>query len=98
VQQVRKSWELHNPTWNIILLDQSNLSQYIDHAIIKINARLPAKTDLIRLNLLAEYGGVWADATMLCMVSLNRWIYDALQMLEIRRFRRSRFPCLRGNV
>jgi hypothetical protein len=79
VQQVRKSWELHNPTWNIVLLDQSNLSQYIDHAIINNNAKLPAKSDLIRLNLLAEYGGVWADATMLCMVSLDRWIYDALQ-------------------
>jgi hypothetical protein len=28
---------------------------------------------------LAEHGGVWADATVLCMVSLDRWIYDALQ-------------------
>ena len=82
VQQVRKSWELHNPRWNIVCLDQNNLSQYIDPTRRfnqNFTIKMQAKSDLIRLNLLADYGGVWADATMLCMVSLDRWIYDALQ-------------------
>ena len=33
---------------------------------------------MIRLELLAEHGGVWADATMLCLRPLDSWIAHAL--------------------
>jgi len=79
VQQVKKSWEILNPTWNIELVTQNNLSQYVDiHYIDNNDIQAAAKSDIIRLHLLAEHGGVWADATMLCMMSLDNWIYDAM--------------------
>jgi hypothetical protein len=30
--------------------------------------------DLVRFNLLARYGGVWADSTVLCAVGLDSWL------------------------
>lgn len=80
VQQVRKSWELLNPTWNIELVSEDNLSDYVHIPYINHpDIDYPAKSDIIRLKLLAEHGGVWADATLLCMIPLDRWIYDAME-------------------
>ena len=81
VQQVRRSWEHWNPTWNIVTLDAENLRDYLPAAPTLL-ANVPgsqAQSDVIRLNLLATHGGVWADATMLCMASLEAWVYEALQ-------------------
>jgi hypothetical protein len=39
---------------------------------------MQAYSDIIRLALLARHGGVWADATMLCMIPLERWVYEAV--------------------
>lgn len=83
VQQVRKSWEQLNPGWNVELVSEANLKDYVripyldswqSHIISPA-----AKSDIIRLHLLAEHGGVWADATMLCMMPLDNWIYAALE-------------------
>jgi len=38
----------------------------------------PAQSDVIRLHLLSRYGGVWADATLLCTQPLDDWVYSAL--------------------
>jgi len=80
VQQVRKSWEQLNPTWNVELVTEANLHKYVNIEYINNPVLHPAaKSDIIRLHLLAEHGGVWADATMLCMMSLDLWLYDALE-------------------
>lgn len=36
--------------------------------------KLPHKSDIIRINLISRYGGVWADATLWCNKPLNQWI------------------------
>lgn len=33
-----------------------------------------AQSDIVRLHLLADYGGVWADATCACMRPLDEWL------------------------
>jgi hypothetical protein len=57
---------------------EDNLSKYIN---IKLpnNITPQAKSDIIRLNLLYEHGGVWADATMLCLMPLDLWIFEVIQ-------------------
>lgn len=40
---------------------------------------IQARTDVFRLLLLARYGGVWADASMLCMQPLDNWIHTSLK-------------------
>ncbi|MDN2664295.1 capsular polysaccharide synthesis protein [Psychromonas sp. 14N.309.X.WAT.B.A12] len=71
------SWVKHNPTWEIIVLDESNLHNYItletpQETLTKLS---PAhRSDLLRLKLLHEYGGVWADSTTFCNKPLDQWI------------------------
>lgn len=75
VKSVCTSWEKLNPEWTIIKLDQKNLKNYVK---VKKVESMQAYSDIIRLALLAKHGGVWADATMLCMIPLDRWVYDAV--------------------
>ena len=37
-----------------------------------------AQSDVVRVNVLARHGGVWADATLLCAAPLDAWVYAAL--------------------
>jgi hypothetical protein len=80
IKQVKKSWEQLNTEWNIELVTQDNLSEYVDIDYINEPCiQAAAKSDIIRLHLLAEHGGVWADATLLCMIPLDNWIYEVLE-------------------
>jgi hypothetical protein len=56
--------KLLNPDHEIRLLDARNLSSYIDAAFLsRDDITLSHKSDIIRLELLAAYGGIWLDAT-----------------------------------
>jgi hypothetical protein len=71
------SWIRLNPDWQVVVLDVNNLSNYIQLDLsdeILANLSLAHQSDLIRLQLLARYGGLWVDATTLCMEPLDRWI------------------------
>ena len=80
-RQVLASWKQHNPTWNVIEVDETNLSEYVsDIPYIYDTSKMispQAKSDIIRLALLNKIGGVWADATMLCMKPLDDWLPEA---------------------
>ncbi len=78
-QKVRKSWEKHNPDWKINLITRENLNEYVDIPYLD-NIEMPVnQSDVIRLHLLAKHGGVWADATMVCMRPLDEWIHDMIK-------------------
>lgn len=81
-QQVKNSWIYFNPNWNIHLIDDNNLKDYvndIDYIYDKNNKIIiQTKSDIIRLSLLKNHGGVWADATCLCMKPLDNWIDSVL--------------------
>jgi hypothetical protein len=81
-KQVAKSWEIQNPDWKIEYLDENNLKNYIQDVnyIYDPNKQISpqAKSDIIRLSLLKNHGGVWADSTLLCMQPLNNWIYEKI--------------------
>jgi len=52
-----------------------DLGDYIDLDRQVITAA--SLSDIIRILLLYEYGGVWVDATALCRMPLDRWLPDA---------------------
>lgn len=83
VKQVSESWEINNPDWNIEYVTLDNLYKYvndIDYIYDKTKEIGPQhKADIIRLSLLKNHGGVWADATMLCMQPLNVWVEEAVK-------------------
>ncbi len=81
-KRVLHSWQINNPQWKINLIDQNNLTNYVnDIEYIKDKKKkisYQAKSDIIRLSLLKNYGGVWADSTLLCMQPLESWVFEAL--------------------
>jgi len=83
-KEVAESWRFNNPGWNIHLISQSNLIDYVPVSytpyLYDKNKTITsqARSDIIRLSVLARWGGVWADATMLCMQPLDHWIQDAV--------------------
>lgn len=79
VNKCVESWKSLNPDYMICLLDRNNIAEYID--IPKVlssdrikNASFAAKSDLIRINLLAEHGGIWVDSTLMCMQPIDQWL------------------------
>lgn len=77
VKECYNSWVAYNPDWQVILLDEHNFLDYVDVQDVLAsdnNMQIQARADIIRINLLAEYGGVWADATCFCRKPLGSWI------------------------
>jgi hypothetical protein len=79
-QQIAESWRSQNPTWKIVLLSMENLKDYVTDCPYLYDPSkqisMQAASDIIRLSLLKNQGGVWADSTMLCMQSLDKWLTD----------------------
>ena len=81
VQRCFKSWQQHNPEWELVFLQEDNLSDYVDLGLpAETMATLtrPLISDLVRLKLLAEYGGVWVDSTCYCKQPLDNWLGNYL--------------------
>lgn len=75
------TWKKHNPHYIIIVLNKNNYKNYINipddianHSIYNdSHARF---TDLIRLFLLYENGGVWIDSSIILKESLDKWLFN----------------------
>ena len=83
VQDSRSSWINRNPGWEHRALTRGDLDDLLSPEIaeLALSERLPhaAASDLIRLDLLRRYGGVWADATTFCVRPLDDWLLDKMQ-------------------
>ena len=80
VRGVYKSYRFCAPDWEVVRLDMDSLPNYtaLPSYLGQKKIRRPAKSDIIRLALLASNGGLWADATLLCMRKLDDWLPAAL--------------------
>jgi hypothetical protein len=82
-KRVAESWRINNPNWKIEYLDMDNLKKYITDIeyIYDENKTIgyAAKSDIIRLSLLKNHGGIWADSTLLCMQPLDSWVENAIE-------------------
>jgi len=82
-KQVAESWKINNPDWTIHYIDFENLKDYvsdIDYIYDTTKDISPqAKSDIIRLSLLKNHGGIWADATLMCMQPLDHWVFEAIE-------------------
>ncbi len=67
------SWKYYNPDWNIVLLDDTNVRNYVSFDSFPEIEKCHL-ADIVRMLLLSKYGGVWADATTFCHKPLNDWL------------------------
>ncbi len=75
VKRCVNSWKYYNPDWNIVLIDNNNLINYVN--IDKYNNNIIEKchlSDIVRSLLLKLYGGLWIDATLFCNKPLTDWL------------------------
>jgi hypothetical protein len=78
VRLVLESWRRHCPGWRIVTLDERSL---LEHAPLPPSTRgwrWQHRADLARVQLLASFGGVWVDATLLALRPLDAWLWSAL--------------------
>lgn len=84
VRACLESWRHWNPDWQIEVLDWSRLETFLPDAAYVgdrwSRMHAAALSDLVRINLLNRYGGVWADATCLCRKPLDVWLPDVAQV------------------
>jgi mannosyltransferase OCH1-like enzyme len=87
----KRSWELNNPTWEVRGLHLTEFEQ-----AVHIEERIPdnvwkkmtvqAKSDVLRMLVLYEYGGVWSDASLDCAIPLDGWLGDQDDIFTFQRF------------
>lgn len=83
VKACRRSWECRNPGWTVRCLDATSAAAFIgdrEACAALDHAGLPpeACSDRLRIALLAQHGGVWADATTYCLQPLDAWLPDVV--------------------
>lgn len=88
-KQALESWRYHNPTWKIELVTFDNLKTYVNDIdyVYNVNISDQAKSDIIRLSLLKNHGGVYTDSNVLCLQPLDSWIYSALSNSQVWMYR-----------
>jgi len=66
----------NNPTWDVAVLSNASLSQYLSpmEYLASVEMSVQARSDVIRIALLHKYGGVWADSTVFCSIPLDSWL------------------------
>ena len=83
-QKCVESWRKHHPDWPLILLDKDNVNnyfsihQYLPHLNLTHTVGDPVVhySGIIRFGLLYHYGGMWADATVMCHKPMESFIYN----------------------
>ena len=77
VEKCIASWKKTNPNYEIIILNNENLQNYIQDDVLSFKfADNPARTaDFIRLAVLEKYGGIWIDATTILTQPLD-WVHN----------------------
>lgn len=83
VQACLKTWQAHHPTWTIQALSAADIHHYLDADALSFRLAgmdMPPEvlSDLIRIELLERYGGVWADGTVYCLQPLDFWLPELL--------------------
>jgi hypothetical protein len=77
VKNCYKSWVKKNPNYEVIFLNKENISQYINIEPFILNNKNitpQAFSDIVRVYLLNDYGGIWVDSTCFCTKPLDSWL------------------------
>lgn len=76
-----ESWRLNNPGWEIRFLDHGEVAGLVDLEGFdrRQDISLQMLSDIIRVKLLRQFGGIWVDATLFCSRPLDEWLPPLLQ-------------------
>lgn len=72
------TWKKHNPRHKIVILNMEKVKELcdVDLSTLNIPTEFQARyADFARLFVIAKYGGIWLDSTIICTTSLE-WVHD----------------------
>jgi len=67
----RASWVRHNPGWELMCWSDENLPELINRREYDSMISYAGKADIVRVELLARWGGVYVDADFECLQSIE---------------------------
>jgi len=82
------SWRARNPEWDFVLLDRDLADRILPWKTLPSTISFAAYSDLLRTRLLLGEGGVWADATVLCLKPLDMWLPQIFAQTDFFAFSR----------
>jgi hypothetical protein len=72
------TWKEINPDWDVHILNRNTYTDFIDAVDAHIFIQsLQKKTNVIRVELLLKYGGVWCDASCIMTQPMTDFLRDA---------------------
>ena len=78
VRACLSSWRRNNPGWEVRCLDATTIERYVPVRgyvdLEQQSVTAASLSDILRILLPREFGGVWADATLLCNRPLDDWL------------------------
>lgn len=78
VQTCLSTWQRRNPGWEVRALNRETIGEYLTVALPRGELPPAALSDVCRVLLLREHGGVWVDATLYCAAPLDSWLDEHL--------------------
>lgn len=81
-RKCRDSWIYHNPEHDVVCLDKHSVRDFfkIEEFINDFDSKkitVQSYTDILRTNLLYNYGGSWCDSTIWCNIPMKNWLPDS---------------------
>jgi hypothetical protein len=75
VQKCIDSWKRHCPTYTIHLITKDTIDKYMDTSLLHHSLGQAFLSDMIRLHVLADKGGIWMDASVYLNEPLD-WVHS----------------------
>ena len=85
-------WRTLNPAWDVRILDATSCKEYVSDMGNYEHLTVQFRSDILRFKLLHQYGGVWADVTLLPMKPLDQWLNDATDNTGFFLYRQRGWP------
>ena len=80
LQHCMDSWRSRNPDWEFYLVTTKTIGKFLDSDVESLvslrSLHVQSLSDVVRVSLLAKYGGVYADMDVYNLLPLNEWVDD----------------------
>jgi len=100
-QEAMDSWVKKHPGWTYILWTEENLPKLINRQAFDESDNYPQKADILRYELLSQYGGVYMDADVHCLKAIDglyeQWIAEKIELVAANEGNKKR-PSLTANT
>ena len=88
VRYCASTWLKINPGWTVEVLDQAAAEAILPRKSLPAKLKIAHYADILPTKLLHDRGGVWVDATCLCLAPLNSWLLPVFNQTDFFCFYR----------